>query len=71
MESTIDLIQAIADKEPVEAERVFNQIMSDRIAAKIEDRKVDMAQSLFSGREELEAAVDDYQGSDQDASERV
>jgi hypothetical protein len=71
MESTIDLIQAIANKEPVEAERMFNQIMSDRIAAKIEDRKVDIAQSLFANRQDLESAVDDYHGSDQDASERV
>lgn len=58
MENTIDLIQAIANKEPVESERVFNQIMSDRIAAKIEDRKAEIASNLFTGRQELEAAID-------------
>ena len=69
MDTTIDLIQAIANKEPVESERVFNQIMSDRIAAKIEDRKAEIASSLFAGREQLEAAVNDDLGSDHDASE--
>ena len=59
MENTIDLIQAISNREPVESERIFNQIMSDRIAAKIEDRKVDIASNLFAGRQELELAIEE------------
>jgi hypothetical protein len=66
---TLDLIQAIANKEPVESERIFNELMADRIANKIEDRKAEIASDLLNGRRELEASVDDYTGSADDASE--
>jgi hypothetical protein len=66
---TLDLIQAIANKEPVESERIFNELMADRIANKIEDRKGEIASTLFNGRKELEASIDDYSESAHDASE--
>ena len=66
---TLDLIQAIANKEPVESERIFNELMADRIANKIEDRKAEIASDLLNGRRELETSVDDYTGSADDASD--
>lgn len=65
MTSTLELIQAIHSKEPVEAERVFSTIMADRIADRIEDMKQDVAKSMFSAREELEASIDES-GTDTD-----
>lgn len=68
MTTTLDLIQAIHGKEPIEAERVFTTIMADRIADRIEDMKLDVAKNFFSKREELEAAVDGTEINDESES---
>lgn len=68
---TLDLIQSIADKDAMQSERIFNELMADRIADKIEDRKNEIASRLFASRAELEASVDEYNESAENASERI
>lgn len=64
MTTTLELIQAINSKEPIEAERVFNTIMADRIADKIEDMKLDVAKNFFNARQDLEDSIDQDSGTE-------
>ncbi len=58
MTTTLDLIQSIVNKEPVESERMFQELMADRIASAIEDKKQEVASTMFASRQELEASID-------------
>lgn len=62
MTTTLDLIKSIVSSEPVESERMFQELMADRIAAAIEDKKQEVASTMFASREELEASIDEDQG---------
>lgn len=51
--SVQDLISAIATGSAVETEQAFNQVMAEKIAARLEDMRVDVAQSMFKESVEL------------------
>ena len=46
--SVKDLINAIASGSAVETEQVFNQVMAEKISARLDDMRVGVAQSMFS-----------------------
>lgn len=43
-----DLIVSAVEQKPVEFENAFNNIMTDRIGAAIDDYKLDVAQNMFN-----------------------
>ena len=55
-----DLIDFAIDKKPVEFQQTFNDIVTDRLAQAIDDRKVDIATHMFNEPEDVEPKeVDD------------
>jgi len=46
--STRDLINAIAAGEAIEIENAFNLTMAEKISSRIEDKRIEVAQSLFN-----------------------
>lgn len=55
--STRDLINAIAAGEAIEIENAFNSTMAEKISARIDDLRIDVAQNLFSAQEQVEPEV--------------
>lgn len=51
---TKDLISALQGGNNVEASNVFNSLMADKINSAMDDRKVQIAQSMMGGEEQLE-----------------
>lgn len=51
--NTKTLIDAMADGKSVEMEQAFNSIVAEKIAGKLEDMKVSIAQSMFKSKEEV------------------
>lgn len=49
---TKDLINALNSGNNVEAGNVFNSLMADKINSAMDDRKVQLGQSMMSGEEE-------------------
>ena len=45
--SVKDLINAIASGSSIETEQAFNQVMAEKISARLDDMRVDVAQSMF------------------------
>ena len=52
METTRDLINAIATGDAIQIENSFNAAMAEKIAGALDDRRVEVAQSLFAAQEE-------------------
>jgi len=52
--TTIDLIDAMAAGKTVDMESAFNAQVAERVAAKIEQMKLDMSQTLFQNKEAVE-----------------
>ena len=50
--STKDLINAIVTGDAIEIENTFNAVMAEKISGAIEDRRMEVAQTLFSAKEE-------------------
>lgn len=48
MSTTLELINAISQGNAVETEAAFNAAMSEKIAAKLDDMRVDVAKSMFA-----------------------
>lgn len=49
---TKDLINALNTGDNIEAGNVFNSLMADRINSVMDDRKVQLGQSMMAGEEE-------------------
>lgn len=49
--NAFDLVTAIINKDAVGTETAFNSVMADKISARIEDLRTDMAQSMFNETE--------------------
>lgn len=49
---TKDLINALQGGDNVEASNVFSSLMADKINSAMDDRKVQIAQSMMGGEEE-------------------
>jgi hypothetical protein len=60
--SVQDLISLSFDQKPVEFQQAFDSLMTDRIAKAIEDKKIEVAQSIYynqDNNEDDDAAVED------------
>lgn len=55
--STLDLLNAIVDKNSTEIFETFEQEMSARILDRLDDRRIEVAQSLFKMNENLDEAI--------------
>ncbi len=49
-----DLIYYSSNQKPVEFEDAFKELMNDRISAAIANRKIELAQSMFSNNQDVE-----------------
>jgi hypothetical protein len=50
--NTKTLIDAMADGKSVDMEQAFNSIVAEKIAGKLEDMKLNMAQTMFKSKVE-------------------
>jgi Mn-dependent DtxR family transcriptional regulator len=56
--STLDLVSAIINKDATGIETAFNDTMAEKISARLDDMRTDVAQTMFK-QEEPEAAVEE------------
>jgi len=62
-----DLISLSFDQKPVDFQNAFNSVMSNKISSAIDDKKLEVAQTMFNNySDEFE---DDQKDQEQDASE--
>jgi hypothetical protein len=54
MESIRSLIDAIAADKPVDAQNMFDAVMSQRVSERLDDYRQELAQSLFKTPEATE-----------------
>jgi len=65
--SVQDLISLSYEQKPIEFQQAFNDLLSDRIAAAVDARKVEIASSLYNGEtDEEEETVTDTDITDQE-----
>jgi hypothetical protein len=57
--TTRDLIDAMAAGKTVDMESAFNAQVAERVAAKIEQMKLDMSQTLFQNKEAVEQETEE------------
>jgi hypothetical protein len=48
---TLDLISAIANNDALETEAAFKQVMADKISAKLDDMRMNIASTIFTNSE--------------------
>ena len=53
-----DLITSALEQKPLEFENAFSDIVRDRIAGKIEDRKIEVSKNMFNPPAETETEVE-------------
>lgn len=51
-DTTKDLIYAIADGNAVETEAAFKAAMAEKLSSKLEDMRINLAQSMFKPQEQ-------------------
>lgn len=74
MPTTTDLLGLAIDKNPVDFADQFNQIMMAKAAEAIDNKRVELAQSLYSdnedvdnfGDEDFDTETDDFEDDDMD-----
>ena len=54
-----DIITAIQNKKPVDVEKAFNGVLSDKLQSSLDDKKQALAKSVFAGSEESSEEDDD------------
>lgn len=70
--SVSDLINHSINKQPVEFEQVFSSLIGDRLAAAVENKKLEVAQSMFNPQDNSEVEdqpeqdTEDYSEEEQD-----
>ncbi len=57
--STRDLVDAMVAGKSVDMESAFNSCVAERVAEKLNQMKVDLAQTMFQSSEEAETAVEE------------
>lgn len=57
--SITDLITHSINKQPVEFENAFGSLIADRLASAVENKKVEIAQSMFNPQQEVEVEDQD------------
>ena len=53
-----DLISLSYDQKPIDFQNAFNSLMSDRITNAINDKKIEVAQSMFGSQEEKDTETE-------------
>lgn len=48
-----DLVVSAIDQKPIEFENAFNSIITDRIATAVNDRKIEVSNSMFGGQQDI------------------
>ena len=51
---TLDLIHAIAKNDALETEAAFKEVMADKISAKLDDMRMNIASNMFTKSEVAE-----------------
>jgi hypothetical protein len=57
--STRDLVDAMTAGKSVDMESAFNACVAERVAEKLNQMKLDLAQTMFHSSEETETAVEE------------
>lgn len=57
MSDVSDLINAVIEKNPVEFDSIFNDLMHQRAMEALETRKLEVAQSIYGGEDATDEAV--------------
>jgi len=65
-----DLIAHAYDQKPIEFQSTFNNLIADRLVKAIDDRKVEVAQTMFN-TEEPEEFESETEHTDQEETEDV
>lgn len=68
--STRDLINAIAAGDAVEIENAFNSTMAQKISARIDDMRIDVAQNMFA-TEETELVEEEVEITEEQVDEQI
>jgi hypothetical protein len=65
-ETTLNLIQSIANGDAIETEQAFANAMAEKLSVKLDDMRTGIAQSMFAAQEEV--AEQDSETSDQETN---
>ena len=65
-----DLISLSYEQKPIEFQNAFNSLMSDRITAAINDKKIEVAQSMYNDHEEVEEIEDEQEIEDTEITDQ-
>ena len=65
-----DLISLSYEQKPIEFQNAFNSLMSDRIASAINDKKIEVAQSMYNDHEEVEEIEDEQEVEDTEITDQ-
>ena len=65
-----DLISLSYEQKPIEFQNAFNSLMSDRIASAINDKKIEVAQSMYNDHEEVEEIEDEQEFEDTEITDQ-
>ena len=55
MTTTLELINAIANGDAVATENAFNASMAEKISAKLDDMRINVAKTMFNPEQEVQA----------------
>lgn len=61
-----DMLAAIINKEPVAYSTAFDEIMHERIADKIDEKRIDIAQNIYTESVDDDEDLDDFDFDDED-----
>ncbi len=64
MSTTLELINAISNGDATATENAFNAAMAEKISAKLDDMRINVAHAMFNVQEEPEISTDE-QGTDE------
>jgi hypothetical protein len=64
-ETTLNLINAIAEGDALETEKAFQAAMAEKISAKLEDMRAQVAQNMFKTVEEEKSSEEDDEDEDE------
>ena len=65
-----DLISLSYEQKPIEFQNAFNSLMSDKITAAINDKKIEVAQSMYNDHEEVEEIEDEQEVEDTEITDQ-
>jgi hypothetical protein len=64
-----DLLSTAVDNKPADFAKVFNDILVDKITNSINDKKIEVAQNMFSPPEETEDENEEQEDLEQEETE--